>query len=309
MRSPLVSIVICSYNAGKYLVPSLRSAVDQTHRSIEILVVDDGSTDGSVDRAMEVVADPRIRWIRQKNTGKPRALNRALAELKGEFYAIQDADDLSHPRRIERLLEAFQQDPALAAVFSGHDLIIGDRHMAPKMREKSPEQCAADIEAMRMPAHDPTAMYRVALVKDEKYDAQLLLGEGLDYILRIGERRPMRVVGEPLYSYRVHPNQITRQIPSTRDALVEQVLRRARQRRGLPEVDALPPRRAPRDDNNLAASFIDSVLDQIAAGYRGGAVKTALACIGLRPGDPQYWKAAVYAVSPRSVLARAGKLW
>lgn len=308
MQSPLVSIVVCSYNAGEFLVPALRSAVDQTYRNIEILVVDDGSTDGSVDRAMESVTDQRIRWIRQENTGKPRALNRALTELKGEFYAIQDADDLSHPQRIQRLLETFHKDPSLAAVFSGHDLIIGSRHMAPKMREKSPERCAADIEAMRMPAHDPTAMYRVAMVAGVEYDLRLPVGQGLDYILRVGEQHPMRVVGQPLYSYRVHPKQITRQNPSTRDNLVQQVHQKARKRRGLPELDTQPTRGAPRGDNNLAASFIDSVLDQIAAGNRCGAIQTALACIGMRPGDPQYWKAVAYAVSPRTLLLLARKL-
>lgn len=308
MSSPLVSIVICSYNSGEYLVPSLRSALAQTHENIEVLVVDDGSTDGSVDRAIDEVDDPRVRWIRQENTGKPRALNRALSELKGEFYAIQDADDLSDPRRIERLLDAFQRNPDLAAAFSGHDLIIGDRHMAPKMREKSPEQCAADIEAMRMPAHDPTAMYRCSLVAGEEYDAELLLGEGLDYILRVGERHAMHVVGESLYSYRIHPNQITTQDPAKRDALVEQVYRKARERRGLPADAGLREQRASRADNNLAANFIDSVLDQVSRGRRWSAWQTAWACLRLRPLDVQYWKASVYAMSPRYLLQRRGKL-
>src|SRR3954453_5720186 len=90
---PLVSVVIASYNAGDDLRAAVRSVLRQTYQNIEVLLVDDGSTDGSVDRLVEQVTDPRVRVLRQENGGRAAALNRALQEIRGEFYATQDADD------------------------------------------------------------------------------------------------------------------------------------------------------------------------------------------------------------------------
>src|SRR5688572_5582249 len=86
---PLVSVIICTYNAGNYLRDSITSVLSQTHRNLEILIVDDGSTDGSVEAAHDAINDERVRWLRQDNAGKPVALNRALNEVRGEYYAIQ----------------------------------------------------------------------------------------------------------------------------------------------------------------------------------------------------------------------------
>src|ERR1700733_3555257 len=99
-NNPLVSVIMCVYNAGSYLLPAVQSVLAQTYQTIELLIVDDGSTDGCME-CIQKIEDPRIRIIRQKNKGKPAAMNVALAEMRGEFYALNDADDLSHPRRIE----------------------------------------------------------------------------------------------------------------------------------------------------------------------------------------------------------------
>lgn len=105
MAKPLVSILISVYNAGGYLRPSVQSILSQTYSNLEILIIDDGSTDHCMDTIADL-KDPRIRVISQENAGKAVALNRALAVLSGEFYAIQDADDVSYPTRIERQVRA-----------------------------------------------------------------------------------------------------------------------------------------------------------------------------------------------------------
>jgi glycosyltransferase involved in cell wall biosynthesis len=310
MSTPLVSIIMCVYNAGEYLLPAVRSVLAQSYQNLELIVIDDGSTDDCLASIADV-SDPRVRVLRQANAGKPAAMNVALDQIHGEFYAIQDADDLSSPQRVGRQVEAMQVNPDVAAVYCGHELILGGRRMAPTFRGKDREACRRDIERYLMPAHDPTGMYRVSMVGDLRYEEALPIVEGFDYILRVGEVWPMIVLGECLYSYRIHFESVTRRSPSTRNRLAREVLRRACDRRGTP-FHEVAERLAPLDaearagdvDNNVAARFMESVCDLRTVGRRGAAIRTALQCSTLRVLDPHYHKSLVYAVAPWWVVRR-----
>jgi glycosyltransferase involved in cell wall biosynthesis len=320
MRQPLVSVLIPAYNAGAYLRPSLESILRQSHRSLEIWVVDDGSTDGSVDSLADL-RDPRLHVLRQSNLGKSATLNKLLDGIRGEYYALQDADDLSHPDRIARQVDCLERHRDTAACFTGYDLIIGERRVAPRFRAKDDRQCAADIEALGMPGHDPTAMYRVSMAGNFRYDASLIFNEGHDLILRVGERFPMRVVGECLYSYRIHLESLTKRDPTLRLQCVEEVLRRACERRELDPAVVLAhlrppgaPLRARDRDNELAAHFIESAIDQRESGDLRGALAAAAMCWRFNPRDPHYYKALLYALFPpaatrrlRRFLGRSGR--
>jgi glycosyltransferase involved in cell wall biosynthesis len=310
MSEPLVAVLVPSYNPGQYLRPAVESVLRQSYRNLEVIVIDDGSTDGSIETLADL-KDPRLQVIRQTNAGKSVALNRVLEDCRADYYAINDADDLSHPERIVKQVECLQANPEVAAVFCGHELILQERRMAPQFRAKSVEECAQDISAYRMPAHDPTAMWRLSLVSSFRYEPDLPGVEGYDYILRIGEQFPMMVLGECLYSYRVHPTSITQRSPMTRERLVREVLRRAAVRRGTTFEAAFPSmvtekkRLSNRDrDNNLAAHFIESVLDLRSKGRLMDAIRTGLSCSRFHPTDPHYLKALAYAVLPTAVVQR-----
>lgn len=113
-----VSVIIPAYNAAETIDRTLASARLQSHHPLEIIVVDDGSTDSTADRVTRHAAqDLRVRLIRQDNAGVAAARNRGLAEASGEFIAPLDADDLWHPQKIERQLRAIDEagpDAALA---------------------------------------------------------------------------------------------------------------------------------------------------------------------------------------------------
>jgi glycosyltransferase involved in cell wall biosynthesis len=311
MNTPLVSVLMASYNPGRYLRAAVESVLGQTYENIELILIDDGSTDQSLDEVGDLLKDPRIRLLSQRNAGKPTALNRALDIASGEYYAIQDADDISYPTRIERQVETMLSEPDLACVMCGHDLIIGDDVVGPTSRFKDREQCRGDIAGFKLPAHDPTVMYRCAKVKDVRYEPDLPIVEGWDYILRVGERFPMMVIGECLYSYRVHQASITKSMPAERWRLMREVLERACARRGHRYVDVFGEqflqmqRTRNRDlDNNLAVHFIESVLDLRSDGRKFAALKTGLHCAALQPLEFHYYKALAYAMLPRSVVAR-----
>jgi glycosyltransferase involved in cell wall biosynthesis len=306
---PLVAVIIPVFNARPYLRAAVESVLAQTYQNLELIVIDDGSTDGSVE-VLSGITDRRLRIERQANAGKPAALNRAIASTDAEFYAVNDADDLSHPTRLERLVACMQARPHLAGVFSGHDLILGERIVAPQFRAKDEDACHDDIERFRMPGHDPTPMYRLSMVRGFEFDPSLPVAEGLDYILRVGEQYPLYGLGECLYSYRIHPASITKRARDLCQACVWKVLRRACDRRGVRFEDifgvgrdsALQRPRNKELDNNLAASFIESVIDLRGSGRRMAALRTGLQCSRLHPADPHYHKALAYALMPRTMM-------
>jgi glycosyltransferase involved in cell wall biosynthesis len=305
---PLVSVVMCVYNAGEYLRAALLSILSQTYRNLEIIIIDDGSTDGCFASIADLLTDSRVRIRHQQNATRPVALNRALDLVRGEFYAIQDADDISHPTRIEKQVEALIEHPDLAAVFCGNDLIINGRSMAPTFAPKSVDHCKREIEAFRVPAHDPTGIFRMSLIGSFRYQTNLPLVEASDYVLRVGERHPILVLGECLYSYRILKSSVTRSDPTRRDQMVTEALRNACIRRGI-QYDRIFPQRQLKTsknsvmDNNLAAHFMTSVLDQRAVGDRSGALRTAWECARLHPFDSHYYKAMVFAVAPEKVIS------
>ncbi len=105
--APLVSVVMPVYNAGDTVEESVRSLLTQTYERLEILVIDDGSTDASLD----IVArfrDPRVRVLRQDHQGLVKTLNHGCAQAQGEYIARLDADDVAHERRMAAQVEYFE---------------------------------------------------------------------------------------------------------------------------------------------------------------------------------------------------------
>ena len=97
-------------------------------------------------------------------------------------------DDISYPNRIETQAGYLRAKPDVAGVFCGYDLIIGKRRIAPHCEEKDAARCDLDIRNFAMPGHDPTAMYRSSMVRGFRFSEELTNAEGLDFILRVGER-------------------------------------------------------------------------------------------------------------------------
>lgn len=116
-----VSVIIPAYNAGKYLTDSLKSAFNQTYPDVEIIVVNDGSTDNTDEIIQPYL--PRIKYIKQENKGLSAARNAGFRASTGDFLCFLDADDLLLPDKFEKQLQKFKEEPDLGVVISGyHDV-------------------------------------------------------------------------------------------------------------------------------------------------------------------------------------------
>ena len=112
---PTVSVVIPTYNYGRYICETIDSALAQTYKPLEVIVVDDGSTDDTRER-LAAYSD-RIRYILQKNSGPAAARNTGIVAAQGEFVALLDSDDLWLPEKVERQVALYlrEQDAGIVA--------------------------------------------------------------------------------------------------------------------------------------------------------------------------------------------------
>lgn len=113
-----ISVIIPTYNMGKYIEECLASVFAQTERDVEIIVIDDGSTDDTADRMEKY---PDVKYIRQQNSGKPGAVrNIGLRRARGRFIAFLDADDKMLPDRLEKQSAFLEMYPAVGLVFCNY---------------------------------------------------------------------------------------------------------------------------------------------------------------------------------------------
>ena len=142
--SPLVSIVIPAYNASNYLADAVNSALAQTYKNIEIIVVNDGSKDDGATRAVAETFGDKIRYFEKENGGSSSALNYGIKLMKGEWFSWLSHDDLYYPKKIEKEIEYLRtQSPEnlkLHVIFSASDHDDKDGKVISKpQREKSEE--------------------------------------------------------------------------------------------------------------------------------------------------------------------------
>ena len=151
---PLVSVIIPVYNVLPYLREALDSVINQTYKNLEILVVDDGSTDGSGEVCDEYLSDPRVIVIHQENKGLSGARNTALDRMTGEYVAFLDSDDAFMPEMIKHMVKAITQNKTDIAI-CGYTACYTEKAMeTPKTRKTKiinfDEQILSTSEALNL---------------------------------------------------------------------------------------------------------------------------------------------------------------
>ncbi|TBX98418.1 glycosyltransferase family 2 protein [Rhizobium laguerreae] len=208
-----VAVVIPAYNARDYLAQTLQSVIDQTHKALEIVIVDDGSTDDTASICRHFAAsDPRIRIVSTENRGVAAARNTGIEASKSDYIAFLDADDLWHPTYIERMLSALHPLPnTWGAVYALHRLIDPEGYC---MRSGSSLNARDTIFTrhlvFRFVGNGSGFMVRRAVIEkiggyDPSYARQGIGGcEDFDFELRTAEHFKIETVPLGLVGYRVH---------------------------------------------------------------------------------------------------------
>lgn len=209
--APLVSIIIPAWNAEATIEETLSSAARQTYRNVEIIIVDDGSTDRTAEIAEAFCrSDPRARLIRQANAGVAAARNSGIAQSGGDWIAPLDADDLWHCTRIEKMIAA-----AFAAAEQPGFVYCWCRHMDEHGRIRgSGPRWPVEGRAFNRAAYlnivgngSGLLASRKALLEIDGYDASLRSrnaqgAEDLLIQIRIARRHPVALVPEHLVGWR-----------------------------------------------------------------------------------------------------------
>jgi glycosyltransferase involved in cell wall biosynthesis len=213
--SKSISVVIPTYNYGRFIDAAIESALNQTEPASEIIIVDDGS----IDDTAEIVRryDGNVRYIRQENQGVCSARNRGVKESNSELVAFLDADDFWEPTILERQRSCFEADSEIGLVHTGMREFDGDTGETIRLHLEGGEDGVADNlllwEGPVIVGPGGTVMVtRKAFDEVGGFDTRMKVGEDWDFCYRIARRYKVGFVAEPLVNYRSHAGAAHRNI-------------------------------------------------------------------------------------------------
>ena len=199
------------YDGGRFFLEAVRSILEQSHADFELVLVEDGSTDGSAAVAADLVRqDPRVRVVRSARQGVARALNAGLAACRAPIVARMDADDVALPRRLEIQLAHLEAHPDCVVVGGQVDLI--DEEGDPLGWIFNPLDHASILAGLRRSAGaivHPTAVFRAAEVRALGGYQVGCLAEDVDLFLRLAARGRLANVPDHAVHYRKREGSVT----------------------------------------------------------------------------------------------------
>src|SRR5258706_4512593 len=227
MNIATVSVIIPTFNSAALVAAAVDSALAQTTLPTEILVIDDGSTDDTRQRLC--CYGDRLEYLHQQNRGVAAARNRGLKEATGEFIAFLDADDVWHPKKLERQLAAMTANPDISLL--GTSTSDWPAHPPADTHDTSAIHLMP-WQKLAVKNHLVTSsviVRRAALARVGNFDTALQGPEDHDLWLRIAEIATVAILDAPLTGYRDAPGSLSRQA-ATMIAGIRQILRKLDQR-------------------------------------------------------------------------------
>jgi glycosyltransferase involved in cell wall biosynthesis len=167
--APIVSVIMPVYNVEKYVAQAIRSVLEQSFADFELIIIDDGGTDGSMEICRAVV-DHRIRILTQANRGLAGARNTGIAAARGQFVALLDSDDSMHPEKLMRHVMHLYARPEVGVSYAGADLIDGaGRPLGIVQQPKLGRVTAADVFCGRVILNGSIPVFRRETLEEASY--------------------------------------------------------------------------------------------------------------------------------------------
>ncbi len=237
---PSVSVTICLFDSARYVAETLRSVLGQTYTDFEVVLVDDGSTDGCAERIRESFRDGRLRLVAQPHRGLGHARARSLLEARGEYVAIVDHDDCWEEDKLALQVSALRQRPEVGLAFSDCAYVDGSGRPIGRLSERF------DLESLDLRAgrarrelltrgcfiEASTVFARASVLSAAGgFDPGYNYVEDIDLWLRVARRSALFCQPLPLVRRRIHDGQFTRRHP---DVALDEQLRLLRPIRARP---------------------------------------------------------------------------
>lgn len=209
-----ITVIIPTYNSAKYIKEAVDSALSQTYKDIEIIVVDDGSTDNTKDVLKKYIDNGKIRYIYQANGGPASARNKGINNSSGEFIAFLDADDIWFPDKLKKQIPLFNNSD-IGLVYSDMEF-FGDKFKYCYYSEILKRKMLKGYVYKNLILENFIPTSSVVIKRRILYDVgffnedrKLFAVEDYDLWLRITKKYKVDFINELLVKYRIHSHKIS----------------------------------------------------------------------------------------------------
>lgn len=206
MQQPLITVIIPTYNRETTILNAIKSVLEQTYTNIEVLIIDDGSTDNT-EKLVTNVNDKRVTFIKQKNKGACSARNNGILHAKGEYIAFNDSDDIWFRKKLEKQLAVIQKTNAdvvfckLALVSQGKNILM------PSTKEGFLNLSKDSLDGIGT----QTLIFRKKVLNDFKFNEKMPRLQDFELLLRIleSEKYTVYCMNQGLVYYNISSDSIS----------------------------------------------------------------------------------------------------
>ncbi len=209
-NEPLISVIIPVYNREKYLVEAIESVLRQTWKNVELVVIDDGSTDNTADTALAF--EGKINYYYQKNRGLGAARNAGIGHASGDLIAFLDSDDLWLPEKLEKQMDALKQNPKVTMAFT-----MIEQFISPELSQERRSQLQGDGKIVGGYLASSLLIWKEALKPACLFPTHIQIGEFIAWYAKAqDEGFTSLLVNEILVKRRIHNDNMGIQLKDQR---------------------------------------------------------------------------------------------
>lgn len=207
-KDPLVTAYIPTYNYGQYIEQAINSVLNQTYKSWELIIINDGSTDKTDEIISKYEDNERVTIVRQENKGLTITSNIALRLSKGKYIVRLDGDDYFDENALLVMVNHMEQNRDVGLVYPDYYLVDGDGEIISIERRA---KVGAEVELLDMPAHGACTMFRKNLLLElGGYNEEITCQDGYDIWIKFIQHYKTSNINLPLFFYRQHTANITK---------------------------------------------------------------------------------------------------